>query len=104
MEQTENEYAGDFPQAYNGQKGGRRTPYMNSSHNMPEGDVLPFHPKAPAPYRQTGSRGHPPSNPGRDFDTPREERYEIRLTIVNYSIMAMQDRFKEYAFVCPVMG
>uniref|UniRef100_A0A6N2MQL2 Pre-mRNA polyadenylation factor Fip1 domain-containing protein n=1 Tax=Salix viminalis TaxID=40686 RepID=A0A6N2MQL2_SALVM len=92
MEQTENEYAGDFPQAYNGQKGGRRTPYMNSSHNMPEGDVLPFHPKAPAPYRQTGSRGHPPSNPGRDFDTPREERYEIRLTIVNYSIMAMQDR------------
>ncbi|KAJ6743023.1 FIP1[III]-LIKE PROTEIN [Salix viminalis] len=74
MEQTENEYAGDFPQAYNGQKGGRRTPYMNSSHNMPEGDVLPFHPKAPAPYRQTGSRGHPPSNPGRDFDTPREER------------------------------
>ncbi|KAB5552805.1 hypothetical protein DKX38_010116 [Salix brachista] len=74
MEQTENEYAGDFPQAYNGQKGGRRTPYMNSSHKMPEGDVLPFHPKAPAPYRQTGSRGHPPSNPGRDFDTPREER------------------------------
>ncbi|KAJ6382251.1 hypothetical protein OIU77_030823 [Salix suchowensis] len=74
MEQTENEYAGDFPQAYNGQKGGRRTPYMNSSHNMPEGDVLPFHPKAPAPYRQTGSRGHLPSNPGRDFDTPREER------------------------------
>ncbi|KAG5243763.1 FIP protein [Salix suchowensis] len=74
MEQTENEYAGDFPQAYNGQKGGRRTPYMNSSHSMPEGDVLPFHPKAPAPYRQTGCRGHPPSNPGRDFDTPREER------------------------------
>ncbi|KAJ6698613.1 FIP1[V]-LIKE PROTEIN [Salix purpurea] len=63
MEQTENEYAGDFPQAYNGQKGGRRTPYMNSSHNMPEGDVLPFHPKAPAPYRQTGSRGSPSFQP-----------------------------------------
>ncbi|KAJ6923712.1 FIP1[V]-like protein [Populus alba x Populus x berolinensis] len=73
MEQTGNEYAGGFPQAYNGRKGGRRTPYMNSAHNMSEGDVLPFHPKAPAPYHQTGSRGHPPSYPGRDSGTPHEE-------------------------------
>jgi hypothetical protein len=104
MEQTENEYAGGFPQAYNGRKGWRRTPYMNSAHNMSEGDVLPIHPKAPAPYHQTGSRGHPPSYPGRESGTPHEERYEIRLTIVNYAIMAMQDRFEECAFVCSVMG
>ncbi|CAK7338243.1 unnamed protein product, partial [Dovyalis caffra] len=75
MAQTENESAGDFPQAYNGQKGGRRTPYMNTARNMPEGDgVLPFHPEASAPYRHTGSRGHPPSYSGRDFGTTHEER------------------------------
>lgn len=76
MVETENEYAGDFPQAYNDRKGGR-TPRMNSARNMPEGDgVSPFHPEASAPYPHAGSRGHPPSYPGRDFGTPREERYE----------------------------
>jgi hypothetical protein len=76
MAETENEYAGDFPQAYNDRKGGR-TPHMNSARNMPEGDgVSPFHPEATAPYPHAGSRGHPPSYPGRDFGTPREERYE----------------------------
>ncbi|KAI5557296.1 hypothetical protein BDE02_18G093800 [Populus trichocarpa] len=74
MAETENEYAGDFPQAYNDRKGGR-TPHMNSARNMPEGDgVSPFHPEATAPYPHAGSRGHPPSYPGRDFGTPREER------------------------------
>ncbi|XP_011017996.1 PREDICTED: FIP1[V]-like protein isoform X2 [Populus euphratica] len=74
MAETENEYAGDLPQAYNDQKGGR-TPHMNSARNMPEGDgVSPFHPEASAPYPHAGPRGHPPSYPGRDFGTPREER------------------------------
>ncbi|KAJ6958258.1 hypothetical protein NC653_040046 [Populus alba x Populus x berolinensis] len=74
MAETENEYAGDFPQAYNDRKGGR-TPHMNSARDMPEGDgVSPFHPEASAPYPHAGSRGHPPPHPGRDFGTLREER------------------------------
>ncbi|KAJ6863366.1 hypothetical protein NC652_040042 [Populus alba x Populus x berolinensis] len=74
MAETENEYAGDFPHAYNDRKGGR-TPHMNSARDMPEGDGLsPFHPEASAPYPHAGSRGHPPPHPGRDFGTLREER------------------------------
>uniref|UniRef100_A0A6M2EBE5 Pre-mRNA polyadenylation factor Fip1 domain-containing protein n=1 Tax=Populus davidiana TaxID=266767 RepID=A0A6M2EBE5_9ROSI len=74
MAETENEYVGDFPRAYNDRKGGR-TPHMNSARDMPEGDgVSPFHPEASAPYPHAGSRGHPPPHPGRDFGTLREER------------------------------
>ncbi|KAG6739870.1 hypothetical protein POTOM_057488 [Populus tomentosa] len=83
MVETENEYAGDFPQAYNDQKGGR-TPHMNSARDMPEGDgVSPFHPEASAPYPHAGSRGHPPPHPGRDFGTLREERFRVSFEWFN---------------------
>lgn len=69
----------DYPQADNGRKGVRRTPYMNSVHNnMPEGDrISPFHPEAPATFR-TDPRGQPPL-----------ERYEITFATFNCATVTM---------------
>ncbi|KAJ8767915.1 hypothetical protein K2173_020855 [Erythroxylum novogranatense] len=75
----ETEYVDDLPQAYVGQRGGRRPPYMDSvQDSIPDGEArLPFRPEASGQYHP-GSRKQPPMYPSGDVGTSSIEGRRIQ--------------------------